>query len=479
MSKRARPSVSAFEDPGGVDPAYRIGESVGDFFRQVRVPPFSGFSRQPQQFEQAFGPIRQQHFRARPEEEKKYGPVIRAERRGMAYARRKKRATSVSRRKRRTTRTSTRRRTRSRYGRIAKRRVARGPARRKTKVYRSKKSRSVKILQNKFMKTTMTPVYIDSDGTATLANVGNNLQGKCTWYCFRPMRPGDIDNVIAGCNNSADSSALSPDASGYMEFHKTLMQYKNEGNHRADVTVYALWPRHDMPAALNNMSGINPQMLQDAFSDRDLGTLTGARLPAYDEYDADIFRSNMPSMYKIKQIRRQVLEPGAYAILKHAVRDKFYNKQKFCINAAGTSISTVWDDLKVCGMRFLFRIQGSMSHDESQVTSGRASFFAGSTNTLTANQLVANDPTRWDQPAGAGPQPVTENRASGVYGIFAGMGGYHVSLYYRRRTKCVKSLAGEISIPQFNTISQVPPPYTLADEYSVQPVAMQENAMQG
>lgn len=474
MSKRARPSVSAFEDPGGVDPAYRVGESLGDFFRQVRVPPFSGFSRQPQQFEQAFGPIRRAYLDANPEEKK---AVVNHNSR-MAYARRKKRASSrrPSRKRRNTRRVS--KRSASRYGRIAKRRRApvRRATRRKAKVFRSKKGLS--RLRNKLMKTQYSPVYIDTDNSATLANIGNNLQGKCTWYCLRPFTPAFIDSVIACCNNASDSAALEADANGYMEFHKTMAQYKNEGNHRADVTVYAIWPRRDMPAALANIVGVNPQLLQDAFADRAVGTLANARVPAFDEYDADIFRSNMPSMYKIKQIRRQVLEPGQYSVIKHALYDKLYSKQKFCINAAGTTVASVWDDLRVCGMRFLFRVQGSMSHDEDQITSGRASFVAGATNTLTAQQLVSNEPTRWDQPSGAGPQPVTENRASGVYGAFPGFGGYHVSLYYRRRTKCIRGLGSYEAVPLFNTITQAPPTYTRAHEVSAQPVAMEDAPMQ-
>lgn len=476
MSKRARPSVSAFEDPGGVDPAYRVGESIGDFFRQVRIPPFSGFSRQPQQFEQAFGPIRERYLDAHPEEKK----AVVAHNAQMAYARRKKRGAVVSRRKRRNART-TKRRSGSRYGRIAKRRstrvsVRRAP-RRKVKVFRSKKRSVMKVMQNKLLKTNFAPSYIDSDGTATLANVGNNLQGKCTWYVLRPFTPAMIDNVIAVCNEAPDSSTLSVDASGYMEFHKTLLQYKNEGNHRADITVYAIWPRRDMPAAMNNFTGLNPQYLQDCFNDRSVGTLTNARLPTYDEYDADIFRSGLPSTYKIKQIRRSVLEPGEYRVLQHKILNKFYNKQKFCINATGSTIASIWDDLRVCGMRFLFRVQGSMSHDNDQLTSGRASFLAGTTNTLTANQLVSNEPTRWDQPGGAGPQPVTENRATGVYGSFATMGGYHVSLYFRRRTKTIRTLGTQTSVPLFNTITQAPAPFDRAHEVSAQPVQMEDAVM--
>lgn len=477
MSKRARPSVSAFDDPGGLDPSYRIGQSVGDFFRQVRIPPFSGFSRQPQQFEQAFGPIRERYLEAHPEEKK----TVVGHNARMAYARRKKRASVASRRKRRITRTRVGKRSASRYGRIAKRRRApvRRPARRKVKVFRSKKSKAMKVMQNKLLKTNFAPAYIDADGIATLANVGNNLQGKCTWYCLRPFTPGMIDNVIAVCNNADTSADLSPDATGYMEFHKTMFQLKNEGNHRADVTVYGIWPRRDMPAAFTNMTGLNPQFLQDAFADRVSGTLTGARVPPYNEYDADIFRSNLPSQYKIKPLRRFVLEPGDYRVLQHRVYNKFYTKQKFCINAAGSTIASIWDDLRVCGMRFLIRVQGSMSHDNDQLTSGRASFTAGDTNTLTPNQLVSNDPTRWDQPSGAGPQPVTENRASGVYGTFAAMGGYHVSMYYRRRTKAIRTLGTEVAIPVFNTITQAPPPFGRAHEVSAQPVQMEDAVIHG
>lgn len=280
----------------------------------------------------------------------------------------------------------------------------------------------------------MLPILLKQEETASLSNIGDNGQNRCCWFVQRPLAPKHLDLALQSANSVAVTSVISTQV-GFIEWLKYFAQYKNGGNHRVDVTVYTLFPRRDMPAAFADMDGINPTYLSTAFTD--VATSAEAvRLPGMTEHGADIFKTNLPKFFKIKQKMHKFLEPGEFFNMRMVYRNRLFTKAKFGIQATNSSIAGSWDFLKYCGPMYLIRVQGPIVHNETRITSGAASFAPGSAITATANQVVAQQATddAGDQLANWH-QVGTTVTAGTTYGVNITTGGYACDVYVRRDIK--------------------------------------------
>lgn len=223
------------------------------------------------------------------------------------------------------------------------------------------------FLNKMLVKTNLKEQHLGFERISMLASVGNALQDKCQWLSINPCSPGAIDLGLAASSDQPDSTTTPAGFEALLKTGQLMFQVKNSCNHRADVTVYKLYPRINFPAAFSDMDGINPPFIQSAFSGRLLSSNAGARLPAYDEHGADIFMSELPKTMRIKKVARKYLEPGGFFTMKHTLRDKLFSKAKFGVMTTAGTISGSWDYVKVAPI-YLIRAQGPMVHDESKTT---------------------------------------------------------------------------------------------------------------
>lgn len=339
MSRRSSyRSRSAFDDPGGLDPAYRSGSAFAGFLNQFREDP---------QEEKAMRRVskRKRSAGGRGAKRRKVGGPLRLRRPSISA-----RSRSAGGRRRRTFK-SRRRTSRSKF------------------VYGNRASKSSLLYRSTLKHILTKPVILRQQATACVNNVGATLQNKCSWLgLFAGWTPSVVDAHIEAQTGVAVNTVL-PDMSFFAEKYRTTIQYKNQSNKRCDVTVYRLWPKRDMPAAFGSIVGINPAMLQAGFDAANVAQADGStRIQDYNEHDADLFQSsNLPSFFRIKRISRKFLEPGAFAVIKfNWRRGRIIQKAKDGVVTTGT-YSDTWDIQRWMGGFFLFRVQGSAVHDESKV----------------------------------------------------------------------------------------------------------------
>lgn len=444
MSKRARPSVSAFDDPRGLDPSFRVGRSFGDIFGQIR----EGYlAEHPEEKKAVSDYYRASKRTAMPQ---RRGAKRRKSTRARSHSVKKRRVSSRSAPKRRRTKSAPQRRVRTKSGRRVLRRTIKKAHHR---------------FRDKIMAATvMQPMAFTEEGTFILANIGDNLQDMCSWLALNPLVPAVLDAVLAMAKGSADATTVQAQYQAYMEYRKFRFQIKNDGAHRVQYTIYRLTPRRELPAAFSDMSGINPQRLQDAFSNRASISNTGTRMPAYNEHGANPFRTLLPHTYKIKTVSNGFLEPGKFKTFRWLKRNLLINKAKYGVMTTLGTIASAWDWVKDCGPIYLIRAQGPLVHDNAQITSGKASAYnaAGA----TANQVVDN----------VGNYDI----AGTTYGPKLTPGGYALSIYYDVDTKVQAPANGTYTnAPNYGCLSaRLPNNITRASEFDAEVVVPAQAPMQ-
>lgn len=227
------------------------------------------------------------------------------------------------------------------------------------------------------------PLRTVTESAVALNSFGNNLQDHCSWYGLRPLWGiVHMENMMRSLYNKQTVEEIDVSNKIVLEKAQMFLQFKNMANSRADVTVYKLYPRMDMPAGFQEITGTNPALLQNWFTSADnpLPNNVGAAGPPdtrvwpalrrqnFNEHDADITTSGASQFFRIKKVMRKFLEPGQFVILKMADRrPKIVSKQKFGI-IAGDTFSANWDYWKSFGPILLFRVQGSATHNKSLAT---------------------------------------------------------------------------------------------------------------
>lgn len=228
------------------------------------------------------------------------------------------------------------------------------------------------------------PIRVVSESTFALNSFGDNLQDKCSWLGLRPhWSIGEMENMFRSQFNVASIEQINITQKLVLEQAQFWLQFKNMSNTRADVTVYKLYPRMDIPSGFSGFTGINPTGLQEWFADAVNATPTNPvtndpnpgdllwpnlRRQAYNEHDADITTAGSSRFFRIKKVMRKFLEPGQFVILKSADRKpKIITKQKYGL-AAEQTFQDQWDYFKSFGPILLFRVQGSATHNKTLAT---------------------------------------------------------------------------------------------------------------
>lgn len=324
----------------------------------------------------------------------------------------------------------------------------------------------------------MIPVTLTQEQTACLANIGDNLQNKCTWFVQQPMRPSHLDLALTVAGSNAITT-VEPQQTAFIEFLKYASQYKNGGNHRVEVNVYTLFPRRDMPAAFSDMTGINPTFLSNAFTN--ISTSAEAvRLCGMNEHGADLFKTNLPKFFKIKQKLHKFLEPGEFFNIKTILRNRKYSKATFGLQQTNSSIAGSWDYLKFCGPIYIVRVQGPIVHNETRITGGQASFAPGAAITDVDNQVVdqqaLNDAgdqlSNWHQVG-------TTITAGTTYGVNITTGGYAVDVYVKRTIKSYYfNVQNQMEQIQGSLSARLPTNLLRSEEKTYELVAPAEAAME-
>nr|AOV86223.1 hypothetical capsid protein [uncultured virus]AOV86284.1 hypothetical capsid protein [uncultured virus] len=369
-SRSAYRSRSAFDDPTGADSAFNSGRAIGSYVRK-------------RDFLEAFKDIaktaipdywRQQKAKGIGQSPKRRKPVSVIPGAMVRYGKKRSRSASVGSSKRRKRSMSSggrkavrfsRSRSRSRPRSKSFRRRLKGMRKRfrarKRYVYSSKgKVRS--FMRNIALNSCASPINLTTEYCFTLANLGTNLQNKCSWLAQQAVAPGVLDTVLAACSNDVITN-VPPQYKGYLERVAMSMQLKNASNHRTDVTVYKLYARRDMPAGFADLLGLNPAFLQNAFTNV-TQSASAARLKAYNEHGADPFESQLTSFFKIKKVLRKFMEPGDFFTIVQKVKHRVVSKAQFGIQITNSSIGSAWDHLKKFGPIILIRAQGPIVHDE-------------------------------------------------------------------------------------------------------------------
>lgn len=484
MSNRGYKSRSTFDDPQGSDRSYQIGRGTARTFSEAFAEFAPGGSRgEPEAKRQNRQerplprynslPIRIEHYGYRSKKEAQVRmPKSRAVKRRSTRRRRPrtfrssrvKRARRYGQRIRRSRRATVARLRRAGRGRRRVRRVVRRP--------------SLKALQAKVVKENiMLPVSLTQEETACLAQIGDSAQNRCSWFIQRPLSPKYLDLGLQTASSLAITSVISTQTA-FMEYLKYFAQYKNGGNHRVDVTVYTLFPRKDMPASFADMDGINPSYLSQAFTD--VATSAEAvRLPGMTEHGADIFKTNLPKFFKIKQKLHKFLEPGEFFNMKLSYHKRMYTKAKFGVQNTNSSIAGSWDFLRYCGPMYAIRVQGPIVHNETKITSGAASFGPGEAITAIANQVGNQQTSTTDDRFANWHQVGTTVSAGTTYGVNITTGGYAVDVYVKRDMKFYYiNTSTQTEVLTGSVSARLPTNLTRAEEKTYELVAPAEAAME-
>lgn len=343
MSGRVYRSRSSFDDPNGNDPSYRLGsviQSIASEFKSSNMDssvkrrrPLSSRPGNPKR-RKTVGP-----FSSRPKS--KFVSMLSKAGKGRV----------------------------NRYSFANRRRPMRKVyGRRKGFALRNKSSARSNAIALA-LKTLIQPVMWDSESTVLLADYGNGRQNHCSWYADLPISPGAVDAILATGYGQANSTTVASDAKIFLESGKYFNQIKNTCSHRIEVECYLLYPRTSMPSSFSNLSGINPQYLQDAFSEAALNSLalSSSRTRPYNEHGSNLFQTTFPRTFKMRRVLHKFLLPGEFCVLQHTVRNKAFSKRMFGISSTAGTVSGAWDHHTKLPPIYLYRVQGAIVHDESAI----------------------------------------------------------------------------------------------------------------
>lgn len=449
MSHSAYRPRSSFDDPSDADPSYRVGRAFADLWTQVRGSAPEAIPEQiPERLRQYFPDRVQAYVRAyqhyrdvyEPRQQARQAQALRLPSHSMPPRRRRGGLRSSLRKfgRVRRGRYGNRMRTRRRqvFGRRATISKLRGRSRRFGRKLQSKRAhgRVTRYAALHALRSVLyPPVKWMDEGTLCVNNVGDDLQAKCSWWCF-PMSWTN-SQLISGAQSVAEQkiASIATKTRFCLEKAQQFMQFKNMSNARADVTVYKVYPKRDIPAGMPQLTGVNSAQVQEWFQednnpqpvnsvgDPPVTIWAGLRLQSFDEHDADVIGRGNSGLYRIKKVMRKFLEPGQFVILKHTDRKpKLISKAQYGVDGSG-SWSDQYDHLKELGGFYLFRVQGSATHNNSLVVPP-----------LTNAQLGAT------------------------------MGGYNVEFYYKRMFQMRQF--PDTYIERTGVVSAELPTFDLADE---------------
>lgn len=198
-----------------------------------------------------------------------------------------------------------------------------------------------------------------------IADIGTNSQGNCAWYVFRGLSPSDYDTMLA--EGYGGAIATVPASFNVLRDICSLQTtLKNNSDRQCDLTVWKCTARRDIPSSVANVSGVNPALLLQGFTDASV--ISGTSAIAYNDYGSTPYLSPAwCSLLNTKQVVHKSLVPGEQIVLKQCVKKPVViSKQKFGITATG-SIAAAFKYLRELGSFLLIRVQGSIVHDESTV----------------------------------------------------------------------------------------------------------------
>lgn len=440
-SRSSYRSRSTFDDPAGLDPSFRVGQSVGGLLGKRGIA----------------GVLEEKvssYFRNRKRRSTSSDPKFDRPQQSEMQRKGKKRSRSSSARPAKRRRGSVRRasvsRTRSRSKGFTKRlRKLRTKFRRTGRYNYGYRTSAVKkqFYRRFFQKCVTFPIRLDQEVCSTMANIGDNLQNLCSWLPLALLGPGTIDNLLSAASGISDVTDIQSGFHCGLEKGNMSVQIKNASNHRADVTVYRLTPRSDWPLALYSpvQGTINPQWIQDAFSDltRSNVLTPDTRLHAYNEHDADPFKSDMTGMFKIKKILRKFLPPGGFFSFSTNMKNRMLSKSKFGIIKDNATLAGTWGWHRKFGSLYLIRAQGPIIHDEAKNFDG------------TARTYPVTDQNPIGLNAGL-------NQGTNAYKMTTG--GYAVDVYIRRRWNMITSPLSQNDVAYGTITARLPQNITRANE---------------
>lgn len=179
---------------------------------------------------------------------------------------------------------------------------------------------------------------------------------------------------MAEAQSALAIASVQPDYEFYMDRAYHYIQFKNQANARCDVTVWAWYPKRDISAAFDVVTGVNPAWIQHAFNStyEHLATVPSVtpRLKPFDEHNADLTQCpKITDFFKIRKVGRYYLMPGDFKKMVF----KWRKGRVMTKNKDGVLAASSWDATyrhqKWMGPLIVFRCQGALAHDENAVTS--------------------------------------------------------------------------------------------------------------
>lgn len=207
---------------------------------------------------------------------------------------------------------------------------------------------------------------IENSGTA-------NKKVPATFY--KHLAIVDLDTIAKKYIGATSATTPANDAQRYYLTNKRVKHvFRNNGNSACVIQFYLLQPRRDIPATGvpaiapstslvygTGGAAFNPAMYIQAFSDE--GTV--ATRIAYDDLAATPFMSpTLCSLFKIRPLDRQELEPGAtYTREEHFKGPIMVSYNKFGLGGgAAQTIALAYECLKQTPLLFAY-FEGTASHD--------------------------------------------------------------------------------------------------------------------
>lgn len=223
------------------------------------------------------------------------------------------------------------------------------------------------------------PTYLEREFTQCINRIAsaavNNQYNKCGWFST-PMafNPGLADIALSVAAETVDPATIRPQFQ-FQAGIKTFIQIKNQSSFRADVTMYRVTPKRDLPKTFGALGGANPAWISSSFAAAQ-ALLTSipvtARLKEFDEHNADLKTPGLISGLSVKRLSRFYLNAGEFKQFRFAKKPTTRSKSQDGLHLTTDTYDSIWVQQKWMGSFVVFRVQGSEVHDEAKVTAALA-----------------------------------------------------------------------------------------------------------
>lgn len=205
-------------------------------------------------------------------------------------------------------------------------------------------------------------VVIRDSGTFNINRMGNNTQNLQSYYMTWCAYAQDLDNWLQNAYDAASITAIADNQAIYVYKLFKTFRLVNNSNQPCDVAVWPITPRREYSESYSSISGANPSIIQDNYTETKTTTLS------WTDYGHDPKMSaRLSTAFKVGKPKMKRLQPGDTMVFSLMGSPRVWAKILHGIGAAGSfnQDHTILKALSKTGC--LIRARGTVVHNSSLV----------------------------------------------------------------------------------------------------------------